>query len=93
MAAQLEGLLRMEEGNVDDGVKRLKESTSLANERPYTYGPPNPVKPPHELLGEILLQLNRPKDAKHEFELALAQAPNRLLSKAGLERANTNMTK
>ena len=93
MAKQLEGLLRIAEGNIDKGLTRLRESTSLANERPYTYGPPNPVKPPHELLGEILLQLNRPKDAKHEFELALAQAPNRLLSTSGLERANTNMTK
>jgi cytochrome c-type biogenesis protein CcmH/NrfG len=51
------------------------------------YGPPDIVKPSHELLGEVLLELNRPVEAKQEFELAMKRAPNRSLSLMGLAKA------
>ena len=40
------------------------------------------------LWGEVLLELGRPADAKVQFEKALARAPRRSLSLAGLARAS-----
>ncbi len=38
---------------------------------------PGPLKPARELLGEMLLQLNQPKQALTEFEKTLQKEPNR----------------
>jgi tetratricopeptide (TPR) repeat protein len=38
---------------------------------------PGPIVPAREQLGELLLQLNRPKEALAAFEAALALAPGR----------------
>ena len=54
---------------------------------PYEFGPPVPVKPAHELLGETLLALGRPDLARVQFELALLRAPRRALSLLGLARS------
>ncbi|MHC4769002.1 MAG: tetratricopeptide repeat protein, partial [Planctomycetota bacterium] len=43
--------------------------------------------PSHELLGEMLLQLGRYDEAQQEFQRALALAPKRALSLAGLQAA------
>ena len=51
------------------------------------FGPPIPVKPSHELFGEILLELDRPQEAQKHFELALARTPRRVLTLLGLSRA------
>jgi predicted Zn-dependent protease len=45
------------------------------------------IKPTHELLGEVLLSLRRPREAQAEFQRALALAPRRALSLLGLRRA------
>jgi tetratricopeptide (TPR) repeat protein len=54
---------------------------------PFDYGPPVPVKPPHELAGELLLQLGQPKEARTYFERALQLAPRRTESLLGLAQA------
>jgi predicted Zn-dependent protease len=54
---------------------------------PHDFGPPWPVKPSHELFGEILLNLNRPAEAVQQFELALKRVPRRASSLLGLARA------
>jgi hypothetical protein len=38
---------------------------------------PGPIVPAREQLGEMLLELKRPRDALREFQLALTQAPGR----------------
>jgi Tfp pilus assembly protein PilF len=65
----------------------MQEATALEDAMPMEYGPPDVVKPSHELLGEMLLELGRPDEAKVEFERALALAPQRALSLAGLAHA------
>jgi hypothetical protein len=47
-----------------------------------------PVKPTHELLGEMLLAAGRPREARSEFERTLAKYPKRTLSLRGLARAS-----
>ena len=51
------------------------------------FGPPDIVKPTHELLGELLLALHRPAEAQREFRRALELAPGRSRSLLGLARA------
>ena len=56
-----------------------------------TLRPPNgaasPVKPPYELYGEVLLELNRPAEALEKFEMSLLRMPNRMRSLLGAGRA------
>jgi len=49
--------------------------------------PPNgaadPIKPSHELLGEVLLRANKPAEAAAAFETTLRRMPNRARSLHG----------
>jgi tetratricopeptide (TPR) repeat protein len=65
----------------------FKQATTLENSISYSYGPPVIVKPSNELYGEWLLEMNRPKEALKQFNLALKGAPNRVLSLQGKMKA------
>jgi predicted Zn-dependent protease len=54
---------------------------------PAPLGLPAPIKPAPELLGEVLLEAGRPREASAAFESALKRHPNRSLSVLGLARA------
>ena len=54
---------------------------------PFEFGPPETIKPPYELLGELLLVAQRPKEARVAFEKGLARTPNRSRGLLGLARA------
>ncbi len=54
---------------------------------PIEFGPPFIDKPTHELLGDVLLTLNRVQEAAAEYRAALAQAPNRASAARGLANA------
>lgn len=84
---QVEGLVLLEEKRPAEALAALKESTALEDASPLSFGPPYPIKPTHELLGEVLLQLDRPAEARSEFEKALERAPRRALSLLGLARS------
>ena len=81
---QLDGMILIADGRYDDGLSLLKEAVRLQDSLPFEYGPPYPVKPSHELLGEVLLSMGKPEKARQHFEAALLQAPNRALSLKGL---------
>ena len=48
---------------------------------------PGPVLPARELLGDLLVELGRPADARHAYEASLVRSPNRARSLFGLARA------
>ena len=48
---------------------------------------PAAVVPARELLGDLLLDLNRPADALKEYEATLVAEPNRFRSMYGVARA------
>ena len=54
--------------------------------------PPNgaadPVKPSHELLGEVLLQIGKPAEAAAAFDTSLVRMPNRARSLHGSATAH-----
>lgn len=76
--------------NEDDKTAEMwmKEATTLQGATKYTYGPPVIVKPSFELYGEWLLDQNRIEEAQQQFEKSLERAPNRRISKEGMEQAS-----
>jgi len=61
----------------------FEEAAALEDKIGYFFGPPDIVKPPHELYGEFLLATGRPADADIQFDLALKRAPGRVRSLKG----------
>lgn len=65
------------EGKNDEAVKLLRaaaDEEDAIEKRPVT---PGAIVPAREQLGDLLLELSRPKEALKEFEVALAMAPQR----------------
>lgn len=86
-AMQMEGVVTLAKGDTAGGIELLKAAVNAEAAMPYEYGPPFPVKPANELLGEALLQAGRHAEAADAFRAALQRAPGRRLSLAGLATA------
>ena len=87
LATELRAMSATLEGKRDEGVALAKEAAAAEDGTAYEFGPPDVVKPAHELAGELLLAMDRPADARREFEASLARAPKRALSLLGLARS------
>jgi len=68
-------------------IEWMKKATQLEEERGAPSGPPQLIKPSHELFGEILLRAGKPEEAAAQFRLALLRQPNRARSLLGAARA------
>jgi Tfp pilus assembly protein PilF len=84
---ELEAKIALSRGNGDEAVRLALEAAAAEDAMTFDFGPPDVVKPSHELAGEIYLALGRPAEAQTEFEKALAHAPGRAQSLLGLARA------
>jgi tetratricopeptide (TPR) repeat protein len=84
---QLSALLHHDAGSTEQARSLLEEAVSLEDDQPLSYGPADPLKPTHELYGEVLLDLGRPAEAQTQFEHALNRYPGRALSTWGRARA------
>jgi tetratricopeptide (TPR) repeat protein len=89
MAQQLEALLLFSEGRREEAVVLARQAAVVEAGLPFEFGPPVPVKPANEQVGEMLMDLRRPKEAMEAFELSLKRTPRRALSLLGLARAAT----
>ncbi|MBS0556421.1 MAG: hypothetical protein JSR27_03290 [Proteobacteria bacterium] len=87
MDDDLRGLVLIRQQHADDGLAAIRAAAQRYDSMAFDFGPPVPLKPPHELLGEQLLRAGKPVQAVAEFEAALKTAPNRSLSLLGLARA------
>ena len=87
MAKEVGALLHagMGHGSVATGL--MDEAQAIVESGADPRGAASPVKPVHELYGEILLDLDRPADAIEKFETSLLRLPNRPRSLLGLARA------
>lgn len=84
---QLAALVRFSEGKRDEALSLTREATRREDSMPLEFGPPAVVKPSHELMGELLLEIGKPKEAYAEFARALELAPKRARSLLGLARS------
>ena len=65
------------EGQKDDGVRRMREAADIEDSTDKAAISPGPLAPAREMLGEMLLEMNRPADALKEFEAVMKKEPNR----------------
>ena len=84
---ELRALLQQAGGDAAGAIGLVREAGTLEDAMPFEFGPPVTVKPSHELLGELLLQAGRPREAEVEFTRALRLAPKRTRSLIGLAHA------
>ncbi|MDR4458952.1 MAG: hypothetical protein MRJ67_00265 [Nitrospirales bacterium] len=84
---QIAALKHLINGDHSDAMRMLDQAIALEESLPPPSGPPDLIKPTHELYGEILLGIDRPKEAQHQFERSLLWHPNRARSLLGLARA------
>ena len=87
LARELRAIIQFKEGNTSSALQLLAEAAADENSRPMEYGPPYISKPCGELMGEMLLTLDRPGEAISWFEQALEHNTGRTLSMLGLLRA------
>jgi tetratricopeptide (TPR) repeat protein len=83
---QLDGLLLMKRGRTKEGMALLSEAAAGERASPMEFGPPSLDKPANELLGEVLLEQSRAKEACTAFEAAQVLAPGRGQSLIGLSK-------
>jgi tetratricopeptide (TPR) repeat protein len=83
---QLDGLLLMKRGQTKEGIALLSEAAAGERASPMEFGPPSLDKPANELLGEVLLEQGRTKEACAAFESAQVLAPGRGQSLMGLSK-------
>lgn len=72
--------------NFDAATSLLAKAGKL-EETDEPSGPPDIIKPSHELFGEVLLEAGKPKEAMAQFQKSLARQKNRSRSVLGLARA------
>jgi predicted Zn-dependent protease len=84
---QLDALLALDAGDAEAARSLLDEAAALEDAQPLSFGPADPLKPTHELYGDVLLSLNRPAEAQVQFEHALERYPGRALATWGRARA------
>lgn len=84
---QLHGLQALRRGDIEAALAILRKAAADETALPYEFGPPTIRKPGNELLGEVLLELGRAKEAAAAFDAALELAPGRVQSVQGRRRA------
>jgi tetratricopeptide (TPR) repeat protein len=88
LATQLRARILWARNQHSAAIALLQDAGTLEDTLPAEFGPPDVVKPTHELLGEYLLSAKRPADAQREFQHALQLAPGRSAALYGLARAS-----
>jgi tetratricopeptide (TPR) repeat protein len=73
--------------NAAEAVAKMKEAVAIEDSIDDLSQPPYPVIPAHELFGTLLIELNRPTDAREQFVQALKRTPGRPKSIYGLAQA------
>ncbi len=83
----LRAKLELADGETAVALALLAEAAEAEASLALDFGPPNIVKPSHELFGEALLSTERSEEARAQFEIALSRAPRRSQSLSGLAKA------
>jgi tetratricopeptide (TPR) repeat protein len=83
MEQEAEAWLALAEGKHEEAVKTLR----AAADRDDAAGVDSLTMPAREMLGDMLLELNRPAEALAEYKIALKESPNRFDGLLGAARA------
>jgi tetratricopeptide (TPR) repeat protein len=78
-----EAWVLLAEGRAEEALAAIQTAAELEEATDKAAVTPGPLAPARELLGEMLLQLGRAKEALAAFEATLAKEPNRYRTLAG----------
>ncbi len=87
MQHEVEALLAGLAGDTESALQHAAAATAIEETQDPPSGPTYPLKPSHELRGELLLAAGKAEAAREQFEASLARTPNRTASLLGLARA------
>jgi hypothetical protein len=96
MLKELQALMAQAKGQSDQAIALLKEAVAIEETMRPPNGAADPIKPSHELLGEVLLKAGKAQEAADAFEVSLLRMPNRARSLMGAiaaHAASGNKTK
>ena len=88
MHKEVAALIRLDLGQQAEAIALLEEGVAIAESMRAPSGAASPIKPVHELLGEVLLAVGDGAGAVESFQTSLSRTPNRPLSLLGLARAH-----
>lgn len=89
MQHEVEALAAQLNGDTEGALKHAAMATDIEETQDPPSGPTYPMKPSHELRGELLLAAGKAEKARAQFETSLTRTPNRTASLLGLARAAT----
>ncbi len=78
-------------GKSEEAITLLSKASLLEEKDLLVSGPPDIIKPTHELAGEMLLEMERPAEALKKFQKSLERQPNRLASVSGARKASEKL--
>ena len=87
MHGELAALIAEAKGNKDQAIALLKESVKIEESLRPPNGSADPIKPSHELLGEVLLRAGKADEAAVMFDATLVRMPNRARALMGAAQA------
>jgi len=79
--------LSKSDGKIDEALQLMRSAADLEDSTDKHPVTPGSVVPARELLGDMLLELNKPREALKEFERSLADSPNRFNGLLGAARS------
>lgn len=79
--------LELETGNADSALADMRQAVAREDATEKNAVTPGPLAPARELLGDMLMKLNRPRQALAEYQKTLAKDPNRRRALSGAARA------
>ena len=82
-----EGWVAFAEGRRDEAITALQGAADAEDATDKSAVSPGPLAPAREMLGEMLLEAKRPKEALAAFEATMKKEPNRFRAVAGAMRA------
>ena len=71
------------QGKLSEAIELAQRAAKIEETLGAPSGPPDTLKPSHELYGELLLAAGKPKEALEQFRISLQRMPNRAASLAG----------
>jgi tetratricopeptide (TPR) repeat protein len=84
---EVSGWLSHVDGGDEEALRLLREAAELEATTPKHAVTPAPTLPADELLGDLLMEIGRPREALEAYERSLQKTPRRLNGLAGAGRA------
>ena len=87
MQHEVEALAANVRGDTAGALEHAAMATAIEETQDPPSGPTYPMKPSHELRGELLLDAGKAEEAMAQFRTSLTRTPNRTASLLGVARA------